>query len=76
MEQITIEDWGAFLLAVGLVGFFFVFLFLVLPRILWRAAQLTYYKSLSKPMQNARMIEEQRKQTALLQRMLSEKREI
>jgi hypothetical protein len=76
MEQITIEDWGAFLLAVSLLGFLVVFVFyaiLALPRILWRAIQLTYYRSLSKPMQNARMIEEQRKQTRILERISSQK---
>ena len=76
MEQITIEDWGAFLLAVSLLGFLVVFVFyaiLALPRILWRAIQLTYYRSLSNPMQNARMIEEQRKQTRILERISSQK---
>lgn len=76
MEQVTIEQFGSFLIMVSLLGFlvvFAIYAILALPRILWRAIQLTYYRSLSKPMQNARSIEEQRKQTRILMRILEEK---
>jgi hypothetical protein len=76
MEQITIEQFGSFLLLVSLFVLLVVFAFyalLAIPRVLWRAVQLLYYRSLSKPMQGARLIEEQKKQTKILMRILGEK---